>query len=96
MMNTPQAKQAADFLAQINITELIRGLDIAGFAKTPNPCPDCGEYTIYINGPHTYECVGCDYWGNGAQYMIEREGFTPSDAVEEMARRSGYPVPNLE
>ena len=83
----------ADFLDSVKITDVIPNLDKDGFAITTKPCPMCGEFGIYVDSDRSYQCLGCDHWGTGGQYLAEREGFALTEVVDEIARRANRPPP---
>lgn len=81
-----------DFLETIDIRDVINAPEEM-LIKTPLPCPICGESEILLDGPNSYQCIGCDHWGTTAQYLNEREGIPVEKTVDEIARRLDRPSP---
>jgi Zn ribbon nucleic-acid-binding protein len=90
-----QFKAVADFLALVDINDVIPGIGEDGVAIAPSPCPVCEESrSIRVVTSQTYECTSCGYEGTAAQYLIEREGYKENEAlIYEISRRCGIPPP---
>ena len=88
-------------LARVDIVEVIDRyvpLKKAG-ANYIACCPFHGEKTPWFTVSQTkqfYHCFGCGAHGTAIGFLMEHSGKAFPEAVEELAREAGLPVPRVE